>query len=310
MSNSSPQDRQNPSDNVFKGVLAKDGEASALASYLAAHDFSACTVAAISFDLRKFVQWFAHANAEPFDAGRVTVADVADFRRHLHEERQQAVTTVNRCLVSLRRYFGWMVEQGRLRTNPAKPVKELRRQPLAPKGLESSEVRKLLREVELRGDIRAAAIFNLMLFTGARVGDVVALELSDISLAERSGSVQFRFGKGSKQRVCPLPLPARRAIEAYLGTRPPFASSNVFMGERGPLTERGVQSLCEKYSALTAIKLHPHLLRHTFSHRFLRDGGNLVQLAQLLGHSGLNVVMTYTRDSAERLAEAADRLTY
>lgn len=310
MSNSSSQGHQNSSHNVFRNVPAKDGEASSLAAYIAAHDFSTCTVAAICFDLQKFVQWFARANAEPFDAGRVTVADVADFRRYLREERQQAVATVNRCLVSIRRYFGWLVDQGRLRANPAKSVKELRRQPVPPKGLESSEVRKLLREVELRGDIRSAAIFNLMLFTGARVGDVVALEVQDLDLAERSGTVRFRFGKGSKQRACPLPLAARRAIEAYLEVRPPFASSNVFMGERGPLTERGVQSICEKYSALTGLKLHPHLLRHTFAHRFLRDGGNLVQLAQLLGHSSLNVVQVYTRDSMNVLAESAERMSY
>src|SRR4051794_24468829 len=108
MSNFLTQDRQNPSDNVFIGVPIRDGEALSLTTYLASHDFSPCTVAAICFDLRKFVIWFTGVNAEPFDAGRVTAADVADFRRHLREERQQAVTTVNRALVSLRRYCGWL----------------------------------------------------------------------------------------------------------------------------------------------------------------------------------------------------------
>ena len=107
-----------------------------------------------------------------------------------------------------------------LKANPAKPVKELRRQQLAPKGMDRSQVRKLLREIELRNDIRAGAIFSLFLYTGCRVSDLVALELHDLMLAERSGSVVFRLGKGNKQRSVPLPLPARRALEAYLESRP------------------------------------------------------------------------------------------
>lgn len=125
-------------------------------------------------------------------------------------------------------------------------MKELRRQQLAPKGLDRSQVRRLLREIELRQDVRASAIFSLMLYTGCRVSDLTGLELNDLIIGERSGSVVFRHGKGGKQRSVPLPLPARRALQAYLETRPPVASSAVFIGERGPLTDRGVRALCDK----------------------------------------------------------------
>jgi len=291
---------KNPTDNV----------SNLISRFLDGNDFSANTRRAFSHDIRSFAIWFEQANKEPLSALRVTTADVTGYKEYLWKQKKKSISTVNRALVSLRRLFSWLVEEGMLAANPCKKVKELRRQELAPKGLDQSQVRKLLREVELRGDVRANALFHLMLYTGCRVGDL-DLELDAISLSERSGSIVFRYGKGSKQRSVPLPLPARKALADYLATRPSVASTKVFIGERGPLTDRGIRSLCSKYAAICGFDIHPHLLRHTMAHRFLESSGNdLVSLAQILGHESLNTTARYTRRSQTQLAEAAEKVGY
>lgn len=306
-----PEERQNTHDNVFERLLVGPEVQSLVVGYLDGHDFSPHTCRAIRNDLRKFAGWFSEANREPFTVGRVTLRDVTDFRNHLHRDRRQAVASVNRALVVIRKFFGWLVQQGHLVANPAKQVKELRRQPLAPKGLERAEVRRLLREIELRQDIRAGAIFSLMLYTGCRVSDLVNLELPELTIGERNGSVVFRHGKGNKQRTVPLPLPARKAMQVYLEGRPPVGSLEVFVGERGPITDCGVRALCRKYSALIGVRLHPHVFRHTMAKQFLSDNGNdLVGLAQILGHESLNTTSRYSQRNSEQLGEAAERMSY
>ena len=298
-------------DKAFAGALCGDGEPTLFLEFLEGHDFRPNTLRAFANDLRSFMLWFTQRNGERFLVRRISHRDVVDFKTHQRNEKGLAVATVNRSLVTLRKFLGWLVERGVLATNPADAVKELKRGELSPQGLERAEVRRLLRECELRGDIRATALFSLFLYTGARVSEVVALTLADIVLSERSGSVCFRDAKGGKQRSCPLPLSARRAMQAWLDVRPPVGSLRIFIGCRGALKEDAVRKLCDKYSAILGVRFHPHALRHSMAHQYLADNSNdLVGLSMLLGHESINTTRRYSLKTAEALAEGAERMEW
>ncbi|WP_337173525.1 site-specific integrase [Paludisphaera sp.] len=202
LSDSCPQRRRYSGDKVFEGIPAGPDESGLVLAFLDGNDFSAQTRRAFVNDLKKFARWFTEANREPFVVARVTTRDVGDFRDHLRRGKCQAVATVNRALVNVRRFFSWLVEHGHLTANPAVKVKELRRVQLALKGLDRSQVRRLLREIELRQDVRANAIFGLLLFTGCRVGDLVSLEMHDLMISERNGQVVFKQARAASKGPC------------------------------------------------------------------------------------------------------------
>jgi integrase/recombinase XerC len=311
LSNFNQQPIENWIDNAIEGIPMVKADKEHIYRFFQSRDYSPNSIRAILFDLRKFFAYFTTLNREPFDSTRITAMDLSGFKRDLREKQRQAVATTNRALVSIRRYLDWMVAEKILMVNPAKMVKELRRQRPVPKGLDRSQVRRLFRELELRCDVRSKAIFSLFFHTGCRVSDLVQAELSDIIISERSGSIVYRNGKGGKERMVPLPLAVRNALTDYLAVRPPVDSDLLFIGERGALTDIGVRAICSKYTAITGVKIHPHLCRHTFAKQYLESTNNdVVGLAQILGHNDLNTTKIYCQKTIEQVSVEMDRIEY
>lgn len=289
-----------------------NSESSLFKNFLSVNDFSDHTVKAITHDFQKWVGWFERIYEVEYESSRVTIGDVTDFRKHLREERGQAVATVNRCLTSLRRYFQFLAEKEVIETNPAKGVKELRRIPTAPKAIDRSAVRRLLREATVRKDHRAAAILGLFVYGGLRISEVSLLKLGDIDLTERRGSLLVRHGKHNKERLVPVPIEARRMLESYLVSRPPADTDYIFVG-RGlkPLGIDGVRYTVQKYGITIGLDLHPHALRHTFATQYLEANNNdLVGLAQILGHESIQTTSRYTQRCESQLYEASEMVSF
>jgi len=154
------------------------------------------------------------------------------------------------------------------------------------------------------------AIVQTMLGTGLRISELVALEVADLEISDRQGTLQVRSGKGMKQREIPLNKQVRAVLLAYLEER---AENNgeykqLFLGQRGPLTERGVDQLISKYAYQARLEnCTAHTLRHSFAKNLVDTGTPLDQVATLLGHESLNTTRIYTKPSRQDLEKAVRR---
>ena len=130
-----------------------------------------------------------------------------------------------------------------------------RQQKLAPKALAQADVRRLLKEVELRADVRDQAILYTLLYTGLRVGELAHLRVEDVTLSERKGTIVVRgeHAKGGKQREVPVPHEARERLVAYLDQHP-TGKGILFLGQRGPLGEDAVGRIVGKYATWAELR--------------------------------------------------------
>jgi len=137
------------------------------------------------------------------------------------------------------------------------------------------------------------------------VTEAVQLRRGDVQLNARSGQVTVRRGKHGVHRQVPLTAEVRGALAAYLERHPGQPDDPLWVGQRGPLHDRGALfRLVKKYALAAGIEdISPHTLRHTFATRYLQaHPGDVRNLAAILGHAGLDTVLIYTEPTAEELA--------
>jgi integrase/recombinase XerD len=271
------------------------------------------TLAAYRRALTHLAQWSQATYGDDFDPAQVMGRDIRDWKARQQTIEKAAPATVNQRLVAVSRFFDWCVKQGLVRENPTQDVNSLRLPPRQPKGLPEHDLRRLLRAVHNSGNRRDIAIIEVLVGTGLRVGELLALQVGDVTINERSGKVTVRKGKHGGFREVPLTRDVRHALEGYLDIHPGKNNPDapLWMGARGPLSSRSsIVRILDKYAYQAKIEpLKPHALRHTFASRYLAANPDDVRgLAALLGHANLNTVMIYTEPGLDDLVERMERV--
>ncbi len=282
-------------------------------------DLAAATVRNYLSDLRHFVFWcesiWKQGREEDlaFVPERVTTPTLTSYRTHLQALHLKP-NSINRSLVSLKRYFTWLVTSGQLSYDPAKVVKLVGEEVTPPRHLDDQEEQALVAAVTGVGNARDRAIIVLMLHTGLRAREVCTLTRAQVRLGKRSGSITVH-GKRNKYREVPLNATARVALEGYdpLLTKPHAQDATpLFRSEKrhARLTERGLGYLVKKYVEQAKLcDVSPHDLRHRFGYR-MAGAVPLHRLAQLMGHDSLDTTMLYVQGTKQDLQQAVEEIAW
>ena len=268
------------------------------------------TIEAYGRSLVAFLRWLEESYGESgFEPAAVTAEDLRSYRGYLLTVRRQKAATVNRGLSALSRFFGLAKAKGWCGQDPSEDLKVVRQIRGAPRALDRVALRRLMRAVYQGQKARDIAILEVFVNAGLRVGELVGLQVEDVAVSERKGQVMVR-GKGEKHRTVALNRDARRALEAYLQVRPTAPTGALFVsGRQGALDESTVWRLVRKYARAAGVEAAPHMLRHTFGTRLVREQGiDLVTVARLMGHENVNTTAIYAAATEEDLARAVEGL--
>jgi site-specific recombinase XerC len=240
----------------------------------------------------------------------------------LQQVRGVAASTVNVSLAALRAMAMWCMETGELREDPSAQVRFLDLVEQPPHWLTRADLHKLLAEFErsindamardnverTRQAVRDLAAASLMAGAGLRISEVVQLDVDDIEIRERSGSVLVRNGKGRKQRSVPLGQPLRIALHNWLSHRGGSQGGALFVSQKGGrITARQLQRVFRETARRAGlVDVTPHSLRHTFVKNVVKRSGDLAIAQQLAGHRRIQTTARYAAPGNDELVAAAE----
>jgi integrase/recombinase XerD len=265
---------------------------------------SANTLAAYRTDLRAFQSWLAKKGLALEQATR------ADLLAYLAANVRAGLSPRSsaRHLSTLRRFYRYLLIQGRTQADPTADVRSpVIGRPL-PKNISEQGVEKLLstppRDTALGS--RDRAMLETMYASGLRVSELVGLTLNELDLT--TGLVRV-VGKGGRERIVPLGEEASESLREYLGqARSDLLKAQltdaVFVTRRGgPMTRQAFWQLIKRYAQQAGIgaEFSPHSLRHAFATHLLNHGADLRSVQMLLGHTDLSTTQIYTHVARARL---------
>jgi integrase/recombinase XerD len=273
------------------------------------------TLAAYRHDLAVWETWADEHGVDPSGAGP------DEIERHLDELRAMGrnPASLARATTSLRGLYRFLVGEGALAVDPTAEVRSPRVARRLPKALDEHEVVALLDGVDGSepADLRDRALLELLYGTGARISEIVGLSLADV--AADDGLLRV-FGKGAKERLVPIGVPARAALHRWLSPagRPVFAPARfqrrsdaeaVFLNTRGGrLSRQGAWAVVKRHAGRAGLGsvVSPHVLRHSCASHMLDHGADIRVVQEVLGHVSVATTQIYTKLSQEHLRNTYD----
>lgn len=278
---------------------------------------SANSISAYKRDLAKFEAFLSDM--------RLDLASVSEEDIVLYEVHQKAaglsLASINRSTSALKTFYKYLVREHSI-SDPTTGITSNKLARKLPKALTISEMESLINSAERSSNatsLRDKAILEMLYGTGARVSEIVGINVSDFdkTLFESSEVVTLKLrGKGSKERIVPLGFYAKTALDNYLvRLRPQLAATSkdsrsnnaLFLNSRGTRLSRqsawqiviAAADACELSG-----KVSPHVFRHSYATHLLDGGADIRVVQELLGHSSVTTTQIYTLITIDKVREA------
>lgn len=256
-------------------------------------------------DLLLFHYWLQHSKKQLLDVDAVLINQYFAWRA----EQGISSRSMARMLSCLRGFFQYAVRENLVELDPTLNIESPKLGRKLPDVLTEDDVEALLAapDVEDAIGLRDKAMLELLYACGLRVSELIALQVTDVSLQQ---GVIWVFGKGSKERLVPMGEVAADWLQQYYKQARPLLlkqQSNIcFPSGRGvQMTRQTFWHRIKHYAIVAGIHkpLSPHTLRHAFASHLLNHGADLRVVQMLLGHSDLSTTQIYTHVATQRLQD-------
>jgi integrase/recombinase XerD len=280
---------------------------------------AANSIAAYQRDLHKLTSYF---EAQSLNTDAITSADISAFEVSL-KALDLAPASINRIMSAVRTFYKYQNREYKV-VDPTTDIAHNKSARRLPKALTVAEVISLIDAGLREGDVislRDHAILELLYSSGARVSEIIGINLSDFAKSNLSGeeitTLKVR-GKGGKERIVPLGKFAVAAIDNYLvRTRPDLAAKSgrkessingaLFLNQKGTRISRQsawqiVLTAAER-AGITS-KVSPHVFRHSYATHLLDGGADIRVVQELLGHASVTTTQIYTLITIDKIRES------
>ncbi len=237
-----------------------------------------------------------------------------DFREYLFAimKRGQERSYIRLQFSALRAFYKFLTDRKKLRVDPLRQLQLPKLEKKLPLVLTRQQIEELLaapmkvpkeRAAPEWMPLRDTAIMELFYSSGLRLSELAALDVDDVDLYTESVRV---FGKGRKERVCPIGAPALEAIQKYRSAAKAHRGPLFINKLRKRISSHSIWLVLKRYLRHTSIpiSISPHKLRHSFATHMLDRGADLRSVQALLGHASLSTTQIYTHVTVERLKKA------
>lgn len=248
--------------------------------------------------------------------------DICDFIAYLNTNLKLKDTSIRRKIITLKNFYDYLYNANLISFSPFAKLKfRFKQERKLPKTLPIKDVTKILNCLNIdytllsffakKTYLRDAALLDLLISTGIRIGEAATITLNDIMITEHTILIH---GKGRKQRLIYISSPITwDRLKALIKERKNAENNYLFVNRYGnPLSIHGIEDIYKKYIKKAQIntKSTPHYLRHTFATNLLANGADLRSVQEILGHASVATTQIYTEVTTARKKQVLKKFNY